>query len=214
MSPAPECLVRHGLSGFLARCRPDGPLPGRGDRVVVRTARGEELAEVLCEAADASLPLADLIRPATDDDQARATALAGRGQAVFAAAVRLADDLGLPLTVLDVEVLFSGDEAVLHAVRFGDCQADGYFERLSAEAGLRVTLLDLTRPAGKSAGCGKEGCGSAGGGCTSCGSGGGCGTGSCSRGAARSPDELRDYFLGLRRQMESAGRVPLPQSES
>ena len=108
------------------------------------------------------------------------------------------------------EILLDGTEAILQAVHWGECDATPLFESLSAARGLTVKLADLTtepKPAAKG-GCGT--CGSEGGGCSSCGTGGGCSSGSCSKGSVKTAEDLSEYFLGLRRQMEaSAGRVPL-----
>lgn len=205
-------LVRHGLPGYLGRFDASpGVELARGDAVIVRTGRGIEVGEVLRPAPDiAALPDGELLRPMSADDRQHAADSAVRAEELYASAARLAGDLGLPLAILDAEVLFGGDAAVLHAVRSADCDADPLFARLSAEAGLRVTLLDLTRPPEPAGGCGEPGCGkTAGGGCTTCGTGGGCSTSSCSRGTAKSADEMREHFLRLRGAMEAAGRMPL-----
>jgi hypothetical protein len=208
-----DYLVNHGTTAFVSRCHAaPGAAWQRGDRVVLRGRRGVEVGTVLCEAAAAGDADGEVLRAFGAADGAELARQQGLGQRLFAEAGRLAAELGLPLAVLDAEVLFDGSGAVLHAVHWAECDATPLFERLGGQFGLGVTLLDLTgsgRPA--AAGCGKPGCGSGGGGCDSCGSGGGgCSTGGCSRGQVKTADELTAYFAGLRQQMEQhQSRVPL-----
>src|SRR5262249_3792915 len=144
-----------------------------------------------------------IVRPASGLDEDAARRLQQRGEAIFADAQRLVEELALPLALLGVEVLFDSSAALLHAVHWAECDATPLFTCLSAAHGIAVKLHDDTR-APSAAGCGKPGCGAANGGCSSCGSeGGGCSSGSCSSGAVKSPEELTAYFAGLRAQMEA-----------
>jgi len=207
-------LVQYGKPGFVGQFRPAGPEPhARGDRVVVRSRRGLELGTVLCEpAARFEAPDdGDLVRPATD---AEAAAGDSRGAELLVAAQARADELGLPLALVDVEILLDGS-AVLHGLPWAGCDATSLFEELAARFGCPVRLLDLSHgPVAKdepSHGCGEPDCGAGSGGCSSCGTGGGCSTGSCSRGSVTSADDLTAYFRDLRAKMEhhANGRTPL-----
>jgi cell fate regulator YaaT (PSP1 superfamily) len=206
-------LVQYGKCGFVGRFRPAGAEPhARGDRVVVRSRRGLELGTVLCEpAARFDAPDdGDLLRAATDADAAAES----RTSELLAAAQARVEELGLPLALVDAEMLLDGS-AVVQGLPWAECDASVLFEELTARFGGPVRLLDLSR--GEVAkdelqhGCGKPGCGSESGGCSSCGTGGGCSTGSCSRGSVKSADDLTAYFRGLREQMErqTNGRTPL-----
>jgi hypothetical protein len=209
-------LVQYGRSAYVGRFAVAGGFtPSRGDRVVVRTPWGLELGEVLCGAdgrfAGGLDPAAggELLRLAGPDDFADAARRESLGLSVLGAA----EESGLPITLLDVEVSLDGSAAVLHALPLGPCDADPVLADLSERFGLAVRLLDVSRtptvtdPPEKAATCGKPDCGS--GGCSSCGTGG-CSTGSCSRGSVKSADELTSYFADLRRKMEqAAGRTPL-----
>jgi cell fate regulator YaaT (PSP1 superfamily) len=195
-----EYLVGYGLRGDFGRFRPTRLLEcRRGDRVVVRTSRGLEVGEVLREATDRHarfLPnttVGALLRAAADEDERRHEAQRGRAGALFDRARSLAGELGLPLEPLDAEVLFEGDYAVLHQLRWAECDVRPFVSTLSREFALRLELADLAAPAPEEApGCGR--CGP--GGCGSCGSGGGCG--SCGAKA----EDVRAYFAGLRQKME------------
>jgi hypothetical protein len=207
-------LVQYGKSGFVGRFRPaSAELHARGDRVVVRSRRGLELGTVLCEpAARFDAPDdGDLVRRATDDEPGAGET---RSAELLATAQARADELGLPLALVDAEVLLD-DSAVVHGLPWAECDATALFEELSAWFGCPVRLLDLSR--GEVAkdepahGCGKPDCGAESGGCSSCGTGGGCSTGSCSRGRVKSADDLTAYFRDLREKMEHHinGRTPL-----
>jgi cell fate regulator YaaT (PSP1 superfamily) len=213
-------IVHHGPNAALGRFLPAGPDTAfrRGDRVVVRTGRGPELGEVLCEATErhaAWLPAAaagagDLLGHATDADLRRAADAEAVAACVLDAAAVLAAKHGLPLTPLDADATLDGGHVVLHVVRSGPCDADPLCEELARQYGLRVALLDLTDDRPKPAAGGCSTCGTEGG-CSTCGTGSGCGTGSCAKGAAKTADEMTAYFAGLRRQMEAAAvaRTPL-----
>jgi hypothetical protein len=213
-----EYLVHHGCAGHLGRFRPvdiAGPTVGRGAPVVVRTRRGLELGEVLCQtSADRTvLPdpvVGELLRAATAADLEAAGRHRDVGRTVFEDASRLAKVRGLELAALDVEVFLDGRQALLHAVRLGPCDEAALLAELGDRHGLIVRLYDLAaeQPA-EADGHDEHGCGSCGeGGCGEggCGSGGDGGCGSCSAGGAA---DLANYFAGLREQMERRSRLPL-----
>src|SRR5947209_20231467 len=117
MTPA-EFLVHYGAGGHLGRFRAAVPASfGRGDAVVVRGRRGLELGEVLCAAeGKAALPdpyVGELLRRATTDDLSSANRLRELGQRLCTDAERLAAEFGLPLAVVDLEVLLDGRQAIL-----------------------------------------------------------------------------------------------------
>jgi hypothetical protein len=135
-----------------------------------------------------------------------------RAQQVYEEGRRLAEELGLPLEVLDVEMPLDGQQAIVHHVRWAEFDVRPFVSGLSRKHDVQVALHDLSRPlsgAGEDEpgeGCGQPGCGRAGGegGCSTCGSGGSCQTCSASAG----PD-FRTYFAELREQMLAQGRTPL-----
>jgi hypothetical protein len=215
-----EYLLSYGALGDFGRFCPVAPLAcARGQRAVVRTHRGLEIATVLGEARPGHahfLPntsVGPLLRLATPDDlrdEHRRRADACR---LYEEAGALAATLSLPLEVLDAEVLLDGEQAVVHHVRWAEFDARPFVSRLSRAFDATVTLYDLSRPAAPAPedeaahdrGCGRPGCGSASGGC---GTEGGCGTGGgCSTCGLKSIPDLKKYFAGLREQMARAGRA-------
>jgi hypothetical protein len=204
-----EYLLSYGLVGDFGRFRAAHPFAcSRGDRAVIRSHRGMEMGRVLRPATPqhaAFLPnttVGTLLHLAGPDDDRTAERMAARGRLVFDRSRSMAGDLQLPLEVLDAEVLLDGEHAVLHLVRFADCDVRPFVSALSREFELHVQLTDLAKPgaslheAGEHAGCGREGCGRGAGGCSTCGAGG---CGSCGN---AEPTDVKAYFAGLREQME------------
>jgi hypothetical protein len=212
-----EYLLSYGVTGDFGRFRPLRPLTlRRGDRAVVRTHRGLELAEVLCPARPRHalfLPnttVGQLLRPAAPEDEAAATAMLSRGQHLFEDGRTLAAAKQLPLVILDAEVLLDGQHGIVHHLSWGAYDERDLVSALSRKHDLHIALHRLQTAGAEEAaeehGCGREGCGRTAGGCSTCGSGGGCG--SC---GSVVPEELKAHFLELRRQMHEhqTNRTPL-----
>jgi cell fate regulator YaaT (PSP1 superfamily) len=203
---AEEYLLSFGRSGEFGRFRASASLrPRRGERMVVHGPRGVEIAEVLRPATPQHarfLPntsVGQLLRRLTPDDERNERAMRQRGQQLFQRATQLAEELRLPLVLLDVEVLLDGEHAVLHHLHEGETDVRPFVSTLSREFALHLTLIDLGGAAEtvEEEGCGRPNCGhGADGGCDSCDSGG---CGSC--GSAKAPD-MELYFAQLREQME------------
>lgn len=196
-----EYLAAYGVLGDFGRFRAAGALAcRRGDRVVIRTGRGLELGEILRPATAGHahfLPntsVGPLLRLATPDDERQAVLLSDRVSLFCAEATSRATELELPIAILDAELLLD-EHAVLHYVRWQDCDLRPLVSGLSRRFDVGVLLQDLTRSEPAEHSCGS--CGS--GGCGDCGSGGGCS--SCGTDRA--------HFAGLREQMLDRTRVPL-----
>jgi cell fate regulator YaaT (PSP1 superfamily) len=198
---AQEYLASFGRSGEFGRFRAAAPLHlRRGERVVVRGARGVEIAEVLRQAAPGHahfLPntsAGQLLRRLLPADEQAESDMCVRAQQLFQRGGQLAAEMGLPLVLLDVEVLLDGEHAVLHHLRSADADVRPFVSTLSREFALHVTLIDLSRDregaaSEDDAGCGRPNCGE--GGCSSCGS---CGS--------DLPENAALHFAQLREQME------------
>jgi cell fate regulator YaaT (PSP1 superfamily) len=207
-----EYLVSFGLIGEFGRFHACAPLHlRRGERVVVRGARGVEIGEVLRPATPRHahfLPntsVGHLLRRLTPADEQTAAEMRLRGQRLFERGQQLAAELGLPLVLLDVEMLLDGEHAVLHYLPEGAADVRPFVSTLSREFAAHILLIDLSRDrqgamaeeSEEHGGCGRPDCGrGADGGCSTCGSGG-CGT--C--GDAK-PADMELYFAQLREQME------------
>lgn len=205
---AEEYLLSFGRSGAFGRFRAAASLrPRRGERVVVRGPRGLEIAEVLRPATPQHahfLPntsVGQLLRRLTADDERTEQAMRLRGQQLLERAQQLAEELRLPLVLLEAEVLLDGEHAVLHHLCESAADVRPFVSTLSREFELHITLSDWSGPVEteqEEHGCGKPNCGRGeDGGCSTCGSSG---CGSC--GTAKPPD-MELYFAQLREQMES-----------
>ncbi len=208
-----EYLLRYGVLGDFGRFRPTRPLAlKRGEQAVIQTPRGLEIGEVLCPATPRHarfLPnttVGVLVRPLTSADEPTVQQLTSLSQNIHEESRRRVADLALPLEILDVEVLFDRAQAVLHHVRWQDCEVRPLVSGLSTTFEIQILLHDLTRVAQDHPEHEEHGCGS-------CGSEGGCGSGSCSTGGCgscgdASAEDLRAYFAELRLKMEQE-RFPL-----
>jgi hypothetical protein len=212
--PSCEYLVTHGKSGGFGRFAAAQPLAcERGERVVVRSSRGLELGMVLCGTTPrharllGATAVGELLRPATADDEAAAARLDHLGQQLFADGRRLAAELGIPLEVLDVEVLLDGRQAIVQHLCPDHCDPGSFVEALLRCHRLDIRLENLAAPVApeeEHGGCGKPDCGREGdAGCTSCGTGGGCS--SCGSDKV----DMAAYFAHLRSKMKQQQRTPL-----
>lgn len=218
--PEPVYVVRYGTWNHLGRfvaASDDPPLP-RSQQVVIRTARGLELGEVLAgpqrgtdEAADGANGAGSrIVRPATLADRQAAEASRSHRSACLAACQAVFGTGTWPIEFLDAECLPALDgqpmRALLSYLGPHDLDTAGLVELFRERFGLHVAFepvgqdvpeddeadADADADGHDAHGCGSGSCGSGG-----CGSGGGCGTagGGCSGCAV----------AGLARQRSTAG---------
>ena len=180
-------LVRYGSMGHVGIFAIDPPAsfaPRRGQDVVIRTHRGEEVGELLVR-VEASSPQADpgsalprLVRPATSADLERARRCTTMRAERFALCGRILDEEGWPLELIDVETLLDQDTTVIHYLgprdldlallraRFRSTSGfDVVFEPAGFDPGSGPAVPDLVPGGGAARRCGDCDC-----------SGGGCGT--------------------------------------
>jgi hypothetical protein len=205
----PEYLVSHGRGGGFGCFTSAGAVEyRRGDRVVVEGPHGLELGEVLCAASDRHARLlpagasGKLLRGATDADRRAEAESLRRAAEMFEEGRGLLHDLGLPVTLLDAQLLLDAQHLVLQVLAPAGADLGPLAEPLARRHGVVVLFENLAGPAeapDEHGGCGEPGCGRAagGGGCSSCGSGGGCS--SCG-----GKVDMRDYFAHLRTKMEES----------
>jgi hypothetical protein len=203
-----DYLLSYGNAGDFGRFYSTASLLlPRGARAIIRSARGLEFGTVLCPTSPAHtshLPntsVGQLLRLATADDERSALAMKERARDIFRKGRELAVDLGLPIELLDVEVLLDGEHAVLHHLCWADCDMRPFVSALSKQHDLHIELQDLSRI---EEGCGRPDCGRGAGGCSTCGNDGGCG--SC---GSHTEAEVKAYFGELREKMSGPRRTPL-----
>lgn len=192
-----EYLASFGLTGEFGRFRSALPIGlRRGERVVVRSPRGIEVAEVLRAAAPGHahyLPnttVGQLLRRFTISDEETEDQLHVRSHRLFERGQQLVQELNLPLALVDVEILLDGEHAGIHYLGGVAFDPRPLVSALSTEFSLYVSLVNLALPrAVEESGCERPDCG--GGDCGSCGSGG---CDSCG---------AHEHFAQLRDQMDS-----------
>src|SRR5262249_18487963 len=123
-------------------------------------------------------PPGELIRLLAPDDRLNLNTLGDELSDLFTQAQSLADELGLPMEVVDAEAVLEPRGFVFHLLRYAEADLRPWTSRLSPSASAYVHIHDLTNP---EAFVGHvSDVPDLGGGCGSCGSGGGCG--SCGEG--------------------------------
>jgi cell fate regulator YaaT (PSP1 superfamily) len=177
-------LVRVGALSHVGRFAPvDGTSYPRGSRVVLRTARGLELGEVLSSPLDAparGLTDGSILRGMTVEDQLLESRLERNRQQAFAACADRIREYRLAATLVDVEQLFDGRSLFFYFLGIPPPELEALTNEL---ADVYDSAAQIRRFADTmSEGCG-PGCGTAeasGGGCSTCATGcaiaGACGT--------------------------------------
>ncbi len=117
-------IVRYGTVRQLGEFSTKGPESYlRGASVIVRSPRGTEWGEVLCEATDRTReylgkrdPSGKILREVTPDDERFRDNLWHREQELFQACVRLAGQYAAGMQLVDVEHLFGGEKVIVYYV--------------------------------------------------------------------------------------------------
>ncbi|HVK09870.1 MAG TPA: regulatory iron-sulfur-containing complex subunit RicT [Gemmataceae bacterium] len=114
-------IVRHGAMRLLGEFGAPPDLTfARGDRVVAKTDRGQELGDVLCPAtpqAVARLPdptRGDIVRLMTGTDRQKEEQIKQAAKKQFETGRRLVTDHRLAMELVDIEVLFGGERLVFY----------------------------------------------------------------------------------------------------
>src|SRR5579884_3344345 len=117
---ASHLIVRHGAMRFLGEFDPGDSTYARSEEVVVRTERGLELGQVLCEATPQALALLSeptagrIIRKVTDKDRAERQRLCERERSEMETCVRFVAQRRLQMELVDVEHLFGGERIIFY----------------------------------------------------------------------------------------------------
>jgi cell fate regulator YaaT (PSP1 superfamily) len=114
-------IVRHGAMRFLGEFEARPPMScARAAAVIVRSDRGQEVGEVLCESNPRALGMiasptrGEILRVMTPGDVRAAEDLHERTRREFDACRRIIDQRRLPMALVDVEHLFGGERIVFY----------------------------------------------------------------------------------------------------
>ncbi len=117
----PKYVVRHGAMRSLGICTTrDSDAYTRGTRVVVRTDRGLEAGEVLCEATEDAVKhlreptSGQILRPMSANDSIEASKMHRQERHEFDVCERHIRTLDLPMKLVDVEHVFGGERVVVY----------------------------------------------------------------------------------------------------
>lgn len=114
-------IVRHGVMRFLGDFEPSPEVPyARGQQVIVRSERGLESAEILCEATPRALEMlteptrGQVLRAMNADDRAHAQALRERQKVEYDRCCDFIRERRLQMELVDVEHLFGGERIIFY----------------------------------------------------------------------------------------------------
>jgi cell fate regulator YaaT (PSP1 superfamily) len=146
----PKYVVRAGVMralGVFSSSR-DETYP-RGVEVVIRTDRGLEIGEVLCEATEAAVgQLHDaahgqILRIVTGEDARERSRLLDQARQEFQTCVRLIDEEKLDMRLVDVEHLFGGERVVIYYLAENRVDFRELVRKLASEFQTRVEMKQI-----------------------------------------------------------------------
>lgn len=164
-------LARVGILGQIGRFRStDAVRYPRGSRVILRTARGLEIGEVLGDGSmESGEADGELLRGMTSQDQMLAERLANRSDEAYEACVALLREHNLNAVLTDVELLFDGRGLYFHFLGEVPPQVEALTAELAEayEAKAQIGRFAETLSEGCGPGCGTDEAQGQGG-CASC----------------------------------------------
>ncbi len=118
---ANRLIVRHGVMRFLGEFEPgEESSYNRGTQVVVRTDRGQEAGEVLCEATPRAIEWlsepthGQIVRPLSFEDLETIDRLREKERQEFETCLRFIEQRQLQMALVDVEHLFGGERLIFY----------------------------------------------------------------------------------------------------
>ncbi len=143
-------LVRFGQMRIMGACTaPERDSYQRGVNVIIRTERGLEAGEVLCEATEAALAglktLAEghILRAMTPEDAHELRRIQGHAKEELAVCQRCVDQLGLAMNLVDVEHIFGGERVVVYYLAEGRVDFRELVRMLASEFQTRIEMRQI-----------------------------------------------------------------------
>ena len=121
----------------------------RGARVIVRTNRGLEVGEVLCEASDQVVErlqdpaYGQVLREMTPEDVNELMHIQSREPEEFQICERIVRELGLQMQLVDIEHLFGGERIVVYYLAEQRVDFRELVKRLAAEFQTRIEMRQI-----------------------------------------------------------------------
>ena len=143
-------LVRHGVMRFVGEfAAPAGVTPARGDIVILRTDRGQEVGEVLCPStpqAVAAIPeptRGQVMRIATADDRKKIAEVKATQQREYEVGTQLIAKHKLAMQIVDVEHLFGGERVLFYFLADGRVDFRDLVKSMAREFHARIELRQI-----------------------------------------------------------------------
>lgn len=143
-------IVRYGAMRFLgvfsARAKDEY---ARDDKVIIRTKRGLEVGDVLCEATDEAVnQLSDpaygsIMRGMSDEDEKQAQHLVNDIGREIETVRRVIAEIGLPMQLVDIEHLFGGERVVVYYLAEARVDFRELVKRLASELQTRIEMRQI-----------------------------------------------------------------------
>lgn len=145
----PKYVVRFGAMRILGACDPPADNPfARGTRVIVRTERGLEAGEVLCEASPAtaaqeSASAGQILRAMTAEDANELSRIHEHERQEFETCLRCIKTLDLAMQLVDVEHIFGGERIVVYYLADGRVDFRELVKVLAGEFQTRIEMRQI-----------------------------------------------------------------------
>ena len=146
----PSYIVRYGTMRNLGAMSTKGDDQyRRGQEVVVRTERGTETGQVLCEASDDALthldepPTGTILRLFSSQDADDLARLEANRDAMMAACQKHIDSLGLEMQLVDVEQILGGQRIVVYYLAESRVDFRELVKLLNAEFKARIEMRQI-----------------------------------------------------------------------
>jgi cell fate regulator YaaT (PSP1 superfamily) len=143
-------VVRYGAMRFLGVFTTRGN-DGcqRGTRVIIRTNRGLEVGEVLCEATEEAVQRlhepthGQILRPMTSDDANELSHIQSQEPAEYEVCERIVKQLKLQMQLIDIEHLFGGERIVVYYLAEQRVDFRQLVKMLAAEFQTRIEMRQI-----------------------------------------------------------------------
>ena len=144
-------VIRYGVMRLLGVLSArNGLAYGRGTKVIVRTARGLEVGEVLCEPpssadgiGDESALAGQILREMSCQDANELAHIESHAQEEFGICQRHVDQLGLKMQLVEVEHLFGGERIIVYYLAEGRVDFRELVRRLAGEFQTRIEMRQI-----------------------------------------------------------------------
>jgi len=146
----PKYIIRYGVMRTLAVLSSrNNETYRRSDRVIARTDRGLEVADVLCEADEAAVAAAGkgtrghILRAMTAEDANELAHMKAHEGDEFQTCQRYVAESGLAMQLVDVEHIFGGERIVVYYLADGRVDFRELVKKLAAEFQTRIEMRQI-----------------------------------------------------------------------